>query len=116
MKFKTLILAIALSVVSFSSFAETVNLNKANAAALQHYLKGVGNKKAKDIIEYRKQHKGFKTIDEIMEVKGIGKSTFKKIKADLSLSKGVVSAPGLKEAKKNKKTIKAPKMTEPKSK
>ena len=101
MKIKSLILAALLSLTSLSAFAEIVNLNKADAAAFQHYLKGVGEKKAKDIVAYRKEHKSFKTVEEIMEVKGIGEGIFKKIKMDLSLTEGVVAAP----AKKDKKIV-----------
>ena len=102
MKIKALLLSVILSFMSFSVFAEVVNLNKADAAAFQYYLKGIGEKKAKDIVAYRKEHKSFKTIEEIMQVKGIGEGIFKKIKADLSLTKGVVSAPAKKKVAKKK--------------
>ncbi len=93
MKIKALLLAASLILVSFSSIAETVNINKANAAALQHYLVGVGEKKSQSIVKYRKEHKKFTKIDQIKEVKGIGDAIFKKIKSSLSLTKGVTSAP-----------------------
>ena len=93
MKIKALLLATSLTLVSFSTIAETVNINKANAAALQHYLVGVGEKKSQSIVEYRKEHKKFTKIDQIKEVKGIGEVIFKKIKSSLSLTKGVVSVP-----------------------
>lgn len=48
-------------------------------------LPGVGETRAKDIIKYRDEHKGFKRIDEIKEVKGIGDATFEKIKNYLTL-------------------------------
>ncbi len=93
MKIKALLLAASLTLVSFSAIAETVNINKANAAALQHYLVGVGEKKSQSIVEYRKEHKKFTKIDQIKEVKGIGDAIFKKIKSSLSLTKGAVSVP-----------------------
>lgn len=68
--------------------AEMVNLNKADAATLQANLKGVGEKKAQAIVAYRQENGEFKSIEEIMEVKGIGEGIFKKIKDDLSLTKG----------------------------
>lgn len=103
MKIKSLILAAILAFTSLSAFAEIVNLNKADATAFQHYLKGVGEKKAKDIVAYRKEHKSFKTIEEIMQVRGIGEGIFEKIKMDLSLTKGVVSAPSKKDKKLSQK-------------
>ena len=43
-------------------------------------ISGIGSSKAKSIIEYRKQNGKFKTIEDIMNVSGIGKSLFEKIK------------------------------------
>lgn len=43
-------------------------------------ISGIGSSKAKSIIEYRKQNGNFKTIEDIMNVSGIGKSLFEKIK------------------------------------
>ncbi|MGB0846184.1 MAG: ComEA family DNA-binding protein [Thiolinea sp.] len=74
--------------------ADMVNINTATAAALQENLKGVGEKKAQAIVAYRKEYGEFKTLDEIMEVKGIGKGIFKKIRDDISLDKGISSLSG----------------------
>lgn len=103
MKLSTFFLTATLSLSSFSAFSETININKANADALQHYLVGVGESRAKGIIEYRKDHKKFSAIEEIMKVKGIGEAIFKKNKSMLSLSKGVTKAP-TKTTKKRVKT------------
>ncbi len=112
MKIKALLLAASLTLVSFSAIAETVNINKANAAALQHYLVGVGEKKSESIVKYRKEHKKFTKIDQIKDVKGIGDAIFKKIKSSLSLTKGAVSVP----AKVSKKKATSKKMKATKSK
>lgn len=103
MNIKSLVLVAILSATSFSAFAEMVNMNKADAAAFQHYLKGIGEKKAESIIKYRTEHKEFKTVEEIMEVKGIGEGIFKKNQADLSLTEGKVSAPKKTAAEKSEK-------------
>ena len=119
MSVKSLILAIVLSIISLSSFAEVVNINKAGVAAFQHYLKGIGVKKAESIVKYRTEHKRFKTIAEIKEVRGIGDKIFKKIKENLSLTKGVTSiskakTKTVKKKAKNKKTTKKAKKKEEK--
>ena len=93
MKIKSLLLATLLSVASFSVSAETVNLNKADAAALDYYLSGVGEVRSKEIVKYRDEHKSFKSIEEVKDVKGIGEVIYNKIKSSLSLTSGVVSAP-----------------------
>ena len=93
MQYKSLLFAIVLFIFSLPSFAERVNLNKADASAFRYYLKGIGVKKADKIIQYRTAHKEFKSIAEIMEVNGIGKRIFAKNQANLSLTEGEISAP-----------------------
>lgn len=56
-----------------------VSLNTATIEELLT-LPNIGESKAKDIIKYREEHGGFNNIEEIMNVKGIGKSTFEKLK------------------------------------
>ncbi len=43
-------------------------------------LPGIGEKRAKAIVEYRKSKGAFRTIDQLSEVNGIGKKTVKRIK------------------------------------
>lgn len=64
---------------------QVINLNTATIEQLQT-LSGIGASKARDIIAYREEHGGFKSISEITEVKGIGTATFEKIKDRLTIS------------------------------
>ena len=57
---------------AFGAFAEPVNINKADAETIARALKGVGSKKAGAIIQYRKEHGDFKTLQDFEKVKGIG--------------------------------------------
>lgn len=52
-----------------------VNINTATVEELKT-LKGVGDKKAEAIIEYRKKNGSFKTKEDLMKVRGIGKKLF----------------------------------------
>ena len=52
-----------------------VNINTATVEQLMT-LKGVGQKKAEAIIEYRKKNGSFKSKEELMKVRGIGKKMF----------------------------------------
>lgn len=56
-----------------------ININQADADMLMQ-LKGIGETKAARIIEYRNSNGGFSCAEDIMNVKGIGKKTFEKIK------------------------------------
>lgn len=59
-----------------SLFAE-VDINHASIDELQA-LKGVGEKTAQNIVDYRKENGCFKDLKEIILVKGIGLKTFEK--------------------------------------
>ncbi|EDP57025.1 helix-hairpin-helix domain-containing protein [Vibrio sp. AND4] len=63
----------------------TVNVNSATAEEIATLLKGIGEKKARDIVEYRNEHGPFKTAADLTKVKGIGESTVKKNEARILL-------------------------------
>ncbi|MGU3311944.1 ComEA family DNA-binding protein [Acinetobacter sp. M5A5_2a] len=69
---------------TISDSSGQVHLNQANIDELQK-LKGIGEKKAQAIVEYRQKNGGFKNIDEFKNVKGIGPAIFEKNKTRLSL-------------------------------
>jgi len=49
-----------------------VNLNAADAPTLQKELNGIGKAKAEAIVAYRDAHGPFTSVDELLEIKGIG--------------------------------------------
>lgn len=59
--------------------ADKININTATKEELMT-LKGIGEKKAGWIIEYRELHGGFQTIQDLMKISGIGKKTFASLK------------------------------------
>jgi competence protein ComEA len=63
-----------------------INLNAADAETLTRELKGIGAAKAKAIVAYREAHGPFGSVDELLEVKGIGAATLEKNRANLSLN------------------------------
>ena len=63
----TLLFALSLAL----SAAETININTADQEMLMS-IKGIGDKRARAIIDYRKEHGPFKSIDELAEIKGLG--------------------------------------------
>jgi len=65
---------------------ERVNLNTADAAQLQQILVGVGAVKAQAIIDHRNAHGPFASVDELLEVKGIGAATLEKNRERITLN------------------------------
>ena len=63
---------------------DKISLNNASLDELMT-LDGIGEKKAQAIIDYRNKNNGFKSIEEILEVDGIGSTTYEKIKDRLTL-------------------------------
>ena len=62
-----------------------VNLNVADADILRRDLFGIGAAKAKAIIAYRESNGPFTAVDELLEVKGIGKALLEKNRDRLTL-------------------------------
>lgn len=61
-----------------------ISINTANISELTK-LSGIGESKARSIIEYREKNGKFKTIEDIKKVSGIGNSTFDKIKDNIKI-------------------------------
>lgn len=93
---KSLVFAgILLASLSLGSFAKTthherhdkqeptamINVNQASLDELIK-LKGVGDKKAQAIVDYRKQHGDFKNLNELAQVKGIGAKMLERIERE----------------------------------
>ena len=57
----------------------TININSATLDQFES-LPGIGRKTAERIIEHRTKSGGFKRIEELMNVKGIGEKSFLKLK------------------------------------
>lgn len=81
---KSILTLVAFLSFSISAFA-AVNINTATQAELES-LQGVGPVKAQAIIDYRKKNGGFKSVDDIKNVDGIGDATLEKLRKDLSIT------------------------------
>ncbi|MGJ7514116.1 ComEA family DNA-binding protein [Pseudomonas baetica] len=60
--------------VSQAVQSSKVDLNMADASTLQRELAGIGEAKANAIVAYRETNGAFASVDELLEVKGIGKA------------------------------------------
>ncbi len=62
-----------------------VNINTAPAEEMVENLNGVGKVIAERIIDYREKSGDFASIEELMNVRGIGEKVFEKIKDDITV-------------------------------
>ena len=80
---KSLALTLLLATSAFA--ADRVNVNTADAAAIDQALLNVGPAKAEAIVAYRKAHGSFKSLEQLALVKGIGLKTVEKNRDRISL-------------------------------
>ena len=62
-----------------TSSTQMVNLNSATVPQLEA-LPGIGRSTAEKIVEYRQKSGGFKKVEDLMNVQGIGEKSFLKLK------------------------------------
>jgi competence protein ComEA len=63
--------------------AGPVDINSADAATLARELDGIGLARAKAIVEYRDRNGRFRSVDEVLNVKGIGPQVLEQNKGNL---------------------------------
>ncbi|MGJ8692331.1 MAG: ComEA family DNA-binding protein [Thalassotalea sp.] len=67
-----------------SEVIQLIDINKADMKTLAK-LKGIGKSKAQAIINYRELNGNFKSLDELLKIKGIGKKVLLENKAMLTI-------------------------------
>lgn len=65
--------------------AVSVNVNSASAEELAEKLDGIGGARAAMIVKYREEHGPFTSIEQLLEVKGVGAATLEKNRARILL-------------------------------
>jgi competence protein ComEA len=69
--------------------AGPLDINTADADALAKVMQGIGPQKARAIVSHREQHGPFKSVDELSQVKGIGRKA-----VDDNREKITIGSPG----------------------
>jgi len=80
---KRLLLAIVMCFAVSGVALAVVNINTATKEELTT-LKGVGEKRAQEIINYRTKNGPFKTVDDLEKVPGIGPGIMKQIRSEVT--------------------------------
>jgi len=70
-----------------ASASGPLNLNTATVSQLEA-LPGIGKSTAERILEYREKSGGFKKIEDLMNVRGVGEKSFLKLKPLITVSSG----------------------------
>ncbi|TMA55921.1 MAG: hypothetical protein E6J73_22075 [Deltaproteobacteria bacterium] len=82
---KKLALALVMCFALSGFAAAAVNINTATKEELTS-LKGIGDKRAQEIIDYRKKNGDFKSVDDLEKVPGIGPGIMKQIRSEVSVT------------------------------
>jgi competence protein ComEA len=84
------LIALAIGTTALSALAAesqltgVVNLNTATQEELQ-LLPGIGESRARAVIEARKRKGGFQKVEDLLEVKGIGEAGLEKLRPHVTL-------------------------------
>lgn len=80
------LICLSLLLAAGTALAGPVNVNTADAETLAHELDGVGMTRAEAIVKYREEHGPFRSIEELLAVKGIGEAILAKNKDNILLT------------------------------
>lgn len=89
---RNIFLATTLMFSALTVWAAPVDINSADAATMATAMKGIGLSKAQAIVKYRKDNGKFSSIDDLAQVKGIGKKTVEKNKDNITVKSEAGSA------------------------
>ncbi|HQW63081.1 MAG TPA: ComEA family DNA-binding protein [Pseudomonadota bacterium] len=96
--FRTLLCSLLLAGATLvAAAAEMVNINTADASAIASGLNGIGPSKAEAIVAWREANGGFKSVEQLAQVKGVGLRTVEKNRDRISI--GATRAPAQPVAK-----------------
>lgn len=79
------ILAFCAAMLPGVLIAGPVNINSADADTLARELDGVGHARAQAIVAYRDEHGAFRSVDEVLNVSGIGPSVLERNRSNIRL-------------------------------
>ncbi len=88
-----LLLLLWFTVPTWAAETKPINVNTASMAELMS-IKGIGEAKARAIIEHREKHGPFKTVDELKNVSGIGDKLLATLKPHVTVGEAAAPSSG----------------------
>lgn len=85
------IIVLALALAPLAALASQIDINSATAEQLEQ-VKGIGPVKANAIVQYRSENGAFSSIDDLVNVPGIGEKSLAQIRDQLSVDSPPASA------------------------
>ncbi len=111
---KKLLLTLASALILALPAWAAIDINNATQTELEQ-INGIGPKKAQAIIDYRKQHGAFKTVNDLEKVPGIGPATMERIRKDITVGNPRAAAAGKTTERKQTREGAAEKIAKDKS-
>jgi competence protein ComEA len=71
--------------IAAASQSQAVNINTADAGTLAQNLVGIGKSRAEEIVRYRDAYGPFRSVEDLLEVRGVGRSIVDKNRDRITL-------------------------------
>ena len=85
--FKRFFVASLLTLCALSASAQDlIDINLADAQLMAQQLPGIGERKARAIVEHRELHGHFESVEDLVAVKGIGGAMLEKLRSRITVS------------------------------
>lgn len=84
-----------------------IDINTASAEQLASALPGIGPAKADAIVEWREANGPFETLEQLMDVPGIGPKTLERLRGLVRIGDAVAAAAGLLRAQRQEQAVRA---------
>lgn len=85
--YRLLFVSLLLLVSHVGLAAEPIDINTADAQSLAVVMVGVGEKRAEAIVAYREEHGPFQSVEDLMQVSGIGPKVLEENRDKLRVGK-----------------------------
>jgi competence protein ComEA len=87
-KIRRAVQALIVSLIPVFAWAGPVDINKADATTIAKELDGIGKSRAEAIVAYREKNGAFKSVSDLLKVKGIGQKVLEQNRGNIRLEGG----------------------------